>query len=233
MASGSRWLRISLDWSTSDWLIILSAESRLCWIEFLCYVKQVGTFGTVAKRHPLTLARRWGVGEESVTQMLRAAELHGAITTQDEQWVVAKWTHYQGNDAERMRLSRSTKTPKCDEVEPSVHERSGTFTNVQDVRVDTDTDTDTDITPPTPSRGKRVGFSSPSIEEVKAYGREIGLAFGECEAFWDYFTSNGWKVGNKAPMKDWKASLRNWKRSPYRNQRSGSLPRASEVALPT
>ena len=35
--------------------------------------------------------------------------------------------------------------------------------------------------------------------------------------FCHYFTSNGWKVGGRAPMKDWKASFRNWCRN-ARNQ---------------
>jgi hypothetical protein len=32
-------------------------------------------------------------------------------------------------------------------------------------------------------------------------------------AFYDYFESNGWKVGGKAPMRDWKAAARNWCRN--------------------
>jgi hypothetical protein len=33
----------------------------------------------------------------------------------------------------------------------------------------------------------------------------------EAEKFFDWFSSNGWRVG-KNPMKDWKAALRNWMR---------------------
>lgn len=35
----------------------------------------------------------------------------------------------------------------------------------------------------------------------------------EAQKFFDYFSSNGWKVGGKAPMKDWKAAARNWIRN--------------------
>lgn len=31
-------------------------------------------------------------------------------------------------------------------------------------------------------------------------------------SFFDHFTSNGWKVSGKAPMQDWKSSVRNWMR---------------------
>lgn len=53
----------------------------------------------------------------------------------------------------------------------------------------------------------------PTIEEIKAYGLEIALAEAESDKFFDYFQSNGWRVGGKADMKDWKAALRNWQRN--------------------
>lgn len=50
-----------------------------------------------------------------------------------------------------------------------------------------------------------------SLKEVKDYFLELQKP-GEAETFYDYFCSNGWKVGGRAPMKDWKASARNWLR---------------------
>ena len=35
----------------------------------------------------------------------------------------------------------------------------------------------------------------------------------EGEKFYDHFNSNGWKVGGKAPMKDWKSAVNNWLRN--------------------
>ncbi|HAD97729.1 MAG TPA: transcriptional regulator [Cryomorphaceae bacterium] len=32
----------------------------------------------------------------------------------------------------------------------------------------------------------------------------------EAQKFFNHFTSNGWKVGGKSPMKDWYAAARNW-----------------------
>ena len=32
------------------------------------------------------------------------------------------------------------------------------------------------------------------------------------ERWYDYYKANGWKVG-RTPMKDWKASVRNWERT--------------------
>ena len=36
------------------------------------------------------------------------------------------------------------------------------------------------------------------------------IPVSECEKFFDYYSSNGWKVSGRTPMKDWKASFRNW-----------------------
>ena len=53
-------------------------------------------------------------------------------------------------------------------------------------------------------------FTPPSREEVQAYIVENGYSV-DAERFIDYYTANGWRVG-KNPMKDWKATVRNWER---------------------
>lgn len=58
---------------------------------------------------------------------------------------------------------------------------------------------------------KEKRFKKPTLEEVKAYCQERGNNV-DAEHFIDHYESNGWKVG-KNPMKDWKATVRNWERS--------------------
>lgn len=60
--------------------------------------------------------------------------------------------------------------------------------------------------------GKVRGFTPPTIQEAKAYGQEIGMTDIDVEGWHDHFTSNGWRVGGKASMKDWKSGMRNGKR---------------------
>ena len=54
-------------------------------------------------------------------------------------------------------------------------------------------------------------FSKPSADEIAAYGITLSPQFTKACEFWDFYQSKGWKVGN-SPMKDWKATVRNWKR---------------------
>lgn len=63
--------------------------------------------------------------------------------------------------------------------------------------------------PPSP---KRNVFVKPTLEQVKAYFSEKGFK-SDPEHFYDHFESNGWKVGGRGAMKDWKAAVRNWERN--------------------
>jgi hypothetical protein len=69
-------------------------------------------------------------------------------------------------------------------------------------------------------------MQKPTMEQVKTYGRQIGLAAVECEKFFDHFTANGWKVGRAhSPMVDWQAALRNWHRRVAEYARHNNRPR--------
>ena len=50
----------------------------------------------------------------------------------------------------------------------------------------------------------------PPLEHVKIYFDEKNFPPVEAEKFFNYFESNGWLVGGRAKMKDWKAAARNW-----------------------
>lgn len=62
--------------------------------------------------------------------------------------------------------------------------------------------------PPAPHRGARRRFCPPTVEEVEAYCAARGNRV-EPQAFVDFYTSNGWRVG-KNPMRDWQAAVRGW-----------------------
>ena len=65
---------------------------------------------------------------------------------------------------------------------------------------------------------KRKRFEKPTLSEIKQYCIERNNNVN-AEHFFDYYESNGWKVG-KNSMKDWKAAVRTWERSEYRKPNS-------------
>ena len=51
---------------------------------------------------------------------------------------------------------------------------------------------------------------SPSLESVKEFFKVEVYPEIEAERFFNYYTSTGWLIGGKTPMKDWNAAARNW-----------------------
>ena len=64
-------------------------------------------------------------------------------------------------------------------------------------------------------------FVPPTEAEVAAYALERGCTTFNAARFCDYYASNGWKVG-KNPMKDWRATVRNWISNDAKANASGS-----------
>lgn len=56
-----------------------------------------------------------------------------------------------------------------------------------------------------PSEGE-----NPQLELVKDYFKFQKYSEFEAERFFNYYSSNGWLIGGKTIMQDWKASARNW-----------------------
>lgn len=64
----------------------------------------------------------------------------------------------------------------------------------------------------------RARFTPPTLQEVRGYAAEycrdkrLDPGGFDAERFIDHYTANGWRAG-KAPMRDWRATVRNWCRS--------------------
>ncbi len=56
---------------------------------------------------------------------------------------------------------------------------------------------------------QKKGKIPPPLDTVIKYFEEIKHS-AQANPFFDYFESNGWKVGGKTLMKDWRAAARNW-----------------------
>lgn len=63
---------------------------------------------------------------------------------------------------------------------------------------------------PAPKEGVK-RFQKPTIPELI----EAGLDEKNANKFLNHFESNGWKVGGKGAMKDWRAAVRNWQSNDF------------------
>lgn len=64
------------------------------------------------------------------------------------------------------------------------------------------------VSPPTAKKNQ--AMIPPALAEVMSYFAEQNSSETEANKFYNYFQSNGWKIGGKAPMRDWQAAARNW-----------------------
>lgn len=153
------------------------------------------------------LAQRWGVNRKTVVRFLDMLESDGMITR-----------HTVSHNIGIVTICN------YDKYQTPVDNLAD---NLADNPLDNLLDTNKEIKEGNKKgEGERARVSSsvmarPTTSEVRAYALEIGRGEGEAEAFVDYYTGNGWRVG-RTPMKDWRATFRNWVRRSF--TRSPSTP---------
>ena len=72
---------------------------------------------------------------------------------------------------------------------------------------------------PTTITNAKKRFEKPSVKEIEAYCKDAGYEV-DAQQFADYYEANGWRVGRN-PMKDWRATVRNWARNNKKWPHSG------------
>lgn len=113
---GRIWMKLYVGWHESDWLSVLSAESRLCWILLLERVKTHGDGGSLKKTNYDDLAKRWNVGAENVRNMVKAAAIDGAVEEDETHWHVTGWSEYQEDRTNADRQKRYRDRQKRNET---------------------------------------------------------------------------------------------------------------------
>ena len=73
-----------------------------------------------------------------------------------------------------------------------------------------------------PEKKKKKNFVKPTVEEIEAYCKEKKYTVN-AQQFFNYYESNGWKIGRNA-MKSWQAAVQNWNaRDKANNKAAGTM----------
>lgn len=73
-----------------------------------------------------------------------------------------------------------------------------------------------------PEKPKRKNFVKPTVEEIAAYCKEKNYNVN-AQQFFNYYESNGWKIGRNA-MKSWPSAVQNWNtREKANNKAAGTM----------
>lgn len=115
--------------------------------------------------------------------------------------------------ASRMRKCRAKKDKlERNNVTPLL--QSGYGEIEKELEIEKDIEIETEIHSSAKSTTtKRKRFEKPTLSQITQYCLERNNCVN-AEQFYDYYESNGWKVGKNA-MKDWKACVRTWERNGY------------------
>lgn len=70
-----------------------------------------------------------------------------------------------------------------------------------------------------------------TLKDTQNYFLEKNHSEIEAEKFYNYFQSNGWLVGGKSKMKDWKAAARNWMLNSQKFQPKQNTPQPNHLHI--
>ena len=135
---------------------------------------------------------------------------NGAIYMLDIQNFIGKGS----SEADRKREYRQRIETDRTNVQTNLRQISDKSTPEIEIELEKDIEIEKDIHSSAKSTTtKRKRFEKPTLSQITQYCLERNNNVN-AEQFYDYYESNGWKVG-KNSMKDWKACVRTWERNGY------------------
>ena len=178
-----------------------------------------------------SLSKQTGISEQSVRTALKQLCLTHHITQGVTQWVTQGLTHplthsgtlvticdydrYSGFFNEPNTLSNTpsntgSNTPPNTQPNNDIRNNKEYKEENKEIVIESIV-AQPQQTPTQPKEKKKRSsstFVKPTFEECIAYAQEKGYQWN-IERFFNYYESNGWRVGQN-PMKNWKAAMRTW-----------------------
>ena len=174
------------------------------------------------------LCHQWSHGGIPADQD-RAARIAGLMGSPCIGYVLAKFPLSDGHTLKNARLEKVREDQQAFKAKQAAAGLSGAKKRWEKCPDDGDPNRVAIATPlaeawpddsspsPTPSpkekntadKPPRVRFQKPTVEELTAEAKKIGLPITEVDKFWNYYESNGWMVG-KNRMQSWSATMKRW-----------------------
>ena len=200
-------------WLSNEKLALVSLGAKGLWIHLLCLAYKANEGGRLVINGITPTTEQIGrmVGEDA-TKLLAELEAAGVFTRKDgaifhagiEKGLVKmnqKAEGYASRMTHRCTIDEPSMTHLSTKDEPSIgHNKSKSK-----------------------SKKEREGLR-PIRSDWSAYAKEIGWGTTDAESAFDYYESNGWKIGGKTPVKDWRACARNCQRRNQTTTKKGNQP---------
>ena len=160
------------------------------------------------------LADRWQWSVNKVRGYLYELEKGGYIDTQrtSVNQIITIKKYIVVNTQNDTQINTQTDTQNDTQTDTPIIKNNNVNNENKDIVIESVVVSNEQQTLPTPTKGKKRRSSStfvkPTFEECIAYAQEKGYQWN-IERFFNYYESNGWRVGQN-PMKNWKAAMRTW-----------------------
>jgi len=200
-------------WLSNEKLALVSLGAKGLWIHLLCLAYKANEGGRLVINGITPTTEQIGrmVGEDA-TKLLAELETAGVFTRKDgaiyhsgiEKGLVKmnqKAEGYASRMNHRCTIDEPSMTHLSAKDEPSIVQNKS-YNKSKIVR-----------------EGLR-----PTRSDWSAYAKEIGWGTTDAESAFDYYESNGWKIGGKTPVKDWRACARNCQRRNQTTTKKGNQP---------
>jgi len=200
-------------WLSNEKLALVSLGAKGLWIHLLCLAYKANEGGRLVINGITPTTEQIGrmVGEDA-TNLLAELETAGVFTRKDGA------IYHAGIEKGLVKMNQkaegyaSRMTHRCTIDEPSMTHLSA-------------------IDRPSIVQNKSYNKSKivreglrPIRSEWLAYSKEIGWGTTDAESAFDYYESNGWRIGGKTPVKDWRACARNCQRRNQTTTKKGNQP---------
>lgn len=195
------WIKFYVnDWLSDEAVRSCSLEARGLWIDMLALMSKSEDHGhLLIGGRPASadqLARIVGISPQKTTELMDELYAAGVFSFSKDVIISRRMVK-----DERTRKSGSDRQMRFRNANITTLSRSCNK-NITGQRQETrDKTLDNTRTQVRPMRADWIG-----------YAKEIGWIGTDVESAFDYYESNGWKVGGKAPVKDWQACARNCQR---------------------
>lgn len=182
------------------------------WLQLMCLAGTINDNGRIyfTEEIPYTdqmLSTAFSEPLPTIQLALKTFKAFGMIDVIDDIIFISNWEKYQS--VEGMERAKELHRIR----QKNYRERKKLLANDVSVTSHVTQSDGTDIDKEIDKNKKKNIFIRPSHDDVKAYFLEKKDTEDNANKFYDYYESNGWKVGGRTTMKDWKASARNWMRN--------------------
>lgn len=179
----------------------ISLDDRLSTVHLGLYYSLFHHWNLAKFQNPISICR---------SELMRTSKIGSANTYTRCLRELHKWGYIEYLPSHNPNRGSLVNLYRFDTTSNKSNDKTTDTTPVKAVRPSTNSTKQNKQTKPIKLDRAQTRFSPPVIDEVKTFFIESGSGESEAENFHNYFESNGWLVGGKAKMKNWKAAARNW-----------------------